>query len=76
MDKPELLPHEKPAPNPNNPVCPYCGADPVQLQIKAIVTADRLALVLVTCANLDCRKVLPVNVRTPNSTPGGLILPS
>jgi hypothetical protein len=73
----KLQPFEKPAPDPNSPVCPYCGADPIQLQIKAIVTPDRLTLVLVTCANIDCRKVVPVNVRTPSNVgPVGLIIPS
>jgi hypothetical protein len=70
-------PFEVPPPNPDSPVCPYCNADPIQLQIKALNTPDRLTLIIVTCANLDCRKIVPVTVRTPNNTgPGRIVVPS
>jgi len=55
---------EKPEPKVTDPVCPYCGDDPLKIHYKSLKTPEGLILLLVNCANLNCRKVLGVSFQT------------
>jgi hypothetical protein len=53
-----------------NPVCPYCGADPCNLKARTLKMGP-FDLLLVRCANDDCRKTLSVFPVGYNGPMGG-----
>lgn len=65
----------------HDPVCPYCSADPIVLTARQLTFPNGIIVLLVTCLNPDCRKIVPVSFmgaqapRVVGATvvPGGLI---
>ena len=65
------------APKVPDPVCPYCGADPCNLKARTLKMGP-FDLMLVRCANDECRKTLavfPVGINSPAQMgpPGGFL---
>ena len=66
---------ETPMPRSNvpNPICPYCGADPCNLKARTLKMGP-FELMLVRCANDECRKtigIFPVGFESGPVAPSG-----
>lgn len=57
-EKPGNEPGDAKQPTEFNIVCPYCGADPMKLHAKQTSFAGGVVVLVVACANRDCRKVI------------------
>lgn len=50
------------APQKQNPVCPYCEADPFDVAIHGPSQAGPFQMMAMACANPQCRKVFSIQV--------------
>ena len=60
----EAQPEAAPDPNaiPDQPVCPYCGADPLMPNIIPYQHPSGVRMVALYCGNLKCRKTITVQL--------------
>lgn len=77
MSDAPLQPFEKPAAKPDDPVCPYCGDDPMLIRAKEVVFPAGGIMLLVMCGNEKCRKTLTVSpFGVTEKQPGRIVRPS
>lgn len=58
----------------DSPVCPHCGADPVELLEKGYRFSDGVAALMLYCANLQCRKIVGASFLGMQKTGGGKLI--
>ena len=44
------------------PTCPYCGADPAVLSLRAPIKLGQFLTAVVFCGNAECRRIFNVHV--------------
>ena len=62
--------------NSSNPICPYCGQDPVAVNIRNLSFPNGMVVLLASCANQNCRKVYSaafLGMSQPLITPGRIL---
>ena len=62
--------------NSSSPICPYCGQDPVAVNIRNLSFPNGMVVLLASCANRNCRKVYSATfsgMSQPLITPGRIL---